>query len=108
MKNENGRRQLGTALRCMRCGSTDISVRFFGGGVERHTCHACGHVAENRFLRPRQYGEKHGIVPSRVRRLLLDGRIPGAYKDEVGWKIPEGAIPEPATKGPKSRWEKTE
>lgn len=92
--------------KCERCGSSeDVSIRRFPDGRELYTCYVCGCTVERRFLRVREYARKIGVTPARVRVLLQQRRIPGAYKDSVGWKVPEDAVPTPATKGPAGRWE---
>ena len=49
------------------------------------------------------------ICPQRVRQLLSEGRIEGAFKDGRFWKIPlYNEMPKiiPGTRGPKGKWRK--
>lgn len=62
---------------------------------------------ELRMIGTREYGELHGLSQVRVRKLCEAGRIPGAKKIGKTWIIPADALPVPAQKGPKGRWERT-
>ena len=44
------------------------------------------------FMSVKQAAEKWGISDRRIRVLCSEGKIPGAYKEGRGWKIPIGAI----------------
>lgn len=61
-----------------------------------------------RMIGTKEYAERHGLSQVRVRKLCELGRIPGAQKVGKTWIIPEGALPIPARKGPKGRWEMNE
>lgn len=57
------------------------------------------------YLTTTEYAARLGIDPSRVRRLLLAGRIPGARKHgRASWMIPVDARPTPAIFGPPGKW----
>ena len=43
------------------------------------------------FMTVRQAAEKWGISDRRIRVLCAEGKIPGAYQEGRGWKIPAGA-----------------
>jgi fic family protein len=43
------------------------------------------------FLTVKQASEKWGISDRRIRVLCYEGKIPGAYREGRGWKIPVGA-----------------
>lgn len=44
------------------------------------------------FMSAKQASEKWGISDRRVRTLCSEGKIPGAYQEGRGWKIPIGAV----------------
>lgn len=44
------------------------------------------------FISVKQTAEKWGISERRVRVLCAEGKIPGAYQQGRGWKIPENAV----------------
>ena len=54
------------------------------------------------FMTVKQASEKWGISDRRVRVLCFEGKIPGAYQEERGWKIPIDAV-KPADGRYKSR-----
>ncbi len=64
---------------------------------------------EGEYLSASEYAAKHGKDTGRLRRLLADGRIPGAVKIGKQWVIPAGA-PWPAdarvTTGEYKNWRK--
>ena len=43
------------------------------------------------FLSITQISEKWGISQRRIRKLCVEGRIPGAFKMGAYWSIPENA-----------------
>ena len=43
------------------------------------------------FLTAKQASEKWGISDRRIRVLCSEGKIPGAYREGRGWKIPVDA-----------------
>lgn len=59
-----------------------------------------------RMIGTKEYGEMHGLSQVRVRKLCEAGRIPGAEKVGNTWIIPADALPLPARKGPKGKWER--
>jgi len=61
-----------------------------------------------RMIGTKEYAQLHGLSQVRVRQLCEAGRIPGAQKVGKTWIIPEDALPIPARKGPKGRWESSE
>ena len=44
------------------------------------------------FLTVKQASEKGGISDRRIRVLCSEGKIPGAYLEGRGWKIPVDAV----------------
>jgi hypothetical protein len=53
--------------------------------------------------------QRLNLVPSRIRQLLLEGRIPGAVQLPGGaWVVPQGVVPISRGRGPKPKWEKKE
>ena len=44
------------------------------------------------FMTTKQAAEKWGLSDRRVRILCTDGKIPGAFQEGRGWKIPEDAV----------------
>lgn len=45
----------------------------------------------NRMISASEYADKHNKSRAIVKRLCLEGRIPGAQKHSTGWLIPENA-----------------
>ena len=43
------------------------------------------------FITVKQASEKWGISDRRIRTLCSNGKIPGAYQEGRGWKIPADA-----------------
>lgn len=43
------------------------------------------------FMTVKQASEKWGISDRRIRALCAEGKIPGAYQEGRGWKIPVDA-----------------
>ena len=50
-----------------------------------------------RFMTTKEASGKWGVSPRRINILCKTGRIPGAYKENKQWMIPENAI-KPADK----------
>ncbi len=44
------------------------------------------------FMSTKQAAEKWGISDRRIRVLCFEGKIPGAYQEGRGWKIPQDAV----------------
>ena len=44
------------------------------------------------FMTTKQAAEKWGLSDRRVRILCTDGKIPGAFQEGRGWKIPADAV----------------
>jgi len=44
------------------------------------------------FMTVKQGAEKWGLSDCRVRILCAEGRIPGAFQKDRGWKIPVDAV----------------
>jgi hypothetical protein len=65
-----------------------------------------------KFIQTPQASSLLKICPQRVRQLLKQGRIRGAFKDKKGfWQIPlYGDVPEiiPAKRGLQGTWAKTQ
>lgn len=63
---------------------------------------------EPKLITAKEYAKKIGTSWSNVRRLLQQGRIPGARKLGEGpkapWMVPEDAIPTLSNLGPAPEW----
>ncbi len=60
-----------------------------------------GAARRGHFIGTRQAGEELGVSADRIRKLVLDGRVPGAKKAGKEWLIPTPIQITPGTRGRK-------